>query len=420
NVRSASVERAGGGDGERVLELLDASTMARDCRTYCVVLLMASCSAVRDMPSKLESFHDLGGLLKTYVNRPNEASTFIPTSDLLEDLSPFQPMFVCLDLEPALAAMVLHLAKRSLPSVANLITSINSLDSALLILSRRTGSASKAILLPRTAKSSSSRFTKLQSLLADVVEDIDHATKPFTLGTTLPRGGGGDAAVVDDIQRSLVQRTFSVKWWRLVLWKFYAVVDAASGLFALLPLALIWYGMKWCSAPSAPRRPAPAAGAGAAAPNSHQPRAQQKSTASASSPPPQSNDGAPRISSMYHVPFFGPADIRNAEDGKGFMVLIFHRSTLAMPGPLPMSLMSDGRFTIRVVEEQHGKWWRWLDELMIASGRAKGSTSDPSPQFVAVRKGKMLAALKPSHTTVAIWCSELLDGSYVPSHPLPK
>jgi curved DNA-binding protein CbpA len=405
NVRLAN---SGAGDGERVLELLDSVTMARYCGTYCVVLLMATCRGVRDPSSKLESYHDLGGLLKTYVNRPSEGSTFIPTSDLLEDLSPFQPMFVCLDLEPTLAAMLLNLARQSLPTVSHHITTINSLDSALLIVSRRAGSRNKAILLPRSAKSTSSRFTKLQSLLADIVEDIDHATKPFTLGAASPRG---DA--VDDIQRSLVQRTLKVFWWRLALWKVYGAIEAVSGLLALLPLVLMWYAIKWCSAPSAPRRPAPAAGA-RPADHSQAPRSAPPSSAS------KSSDGAPRVSPMYHVPYFGPADIRNAEDGKGFMILIFHRSALSMPGPLPMSLLSDGRFTIRVVEEQHGKWWRWLDELMVASGRLNGSSSDPSPLFVAIRKGKMLATIKPSHTTVAVWCSELLDGSHAPSYPLPK
>jgi hypothetical protein len=79
---------------------------------------------------------------------------------------------------------------------------------------------------------------------------------------------------------------------------------------------------------------------------------------------------------------------------------------------LPRDLAADdARFTGRCVARRHVKLWKWLDRLLAAAGTGNAH----QVEYIAIRRSKMVAALKPGHQPLNAWLLDLADGSIVPS-----
>ena len=310
--------------------------------------------------------------------------------DIKEDLHPFLRVRVC---APDVPTKLLDLLNIKQASVAT--------RSFLIIVNR-----GEVFVQPYV------KTMHVAHVLADAMEGT---IKPVRL----PTNGGSFAALYSKYvlattrdgnhgeQHASARASFPVRWWRWYFWlgvNYYYQLPFAS----FLPIVAIYFILKWTVRGGGPAQPAP----------QQQQPGNQGAARTETAPKNSANrqtgtNNMPSANESYVV---SSADLKEAETGKGFLVLMFDRRCMSRGGsehilvPPPELLGDAARFTARCVARKHAKLWNWLDQLVAASGHQPAEV-----EYVAIRKTKMRAAHKPPHQGLQSWLLDLKDGSAVPT-----
>ncbi|KEG12479.1 DnaJ chaperone protein [Trypanosoma grayi] len=110
------------------------------------------------------------------------------------------------------------------------------------------------------------------------------------------------------------------------------------------------------------------------------------------------------------------ADLEAAKSGRGFLILLFQDGD--KPCPALPNVANDARFTLRLVSPKDAVWGPWLALRQPQSAKDAPDTGK-RVDAVAVRQGRMTAAVKPPYAALDSWLCDLLDGTVTASLSLP-
>ncbi|CBH17471.1 chaperone protein DNAj, putative [Trypanosoma brucei gambiense DAL972] len=122
------------------------------------------------------------------------------------------------------------------------------------------------------------------------------------------------------------------------------------------------------------------------------------------------------------IEVYTSADLREAKDGRGFLILIFAENGKTIEPP--QCFAKDSRFVFRAVPEDDTLWRQWLSQHVTSThtggAEENGLNKGGALHVVAIRRGKMLAAIKSLCASVEAWLFDMADGTIVADLPLPE